>query len=313
MEGGVERRAVALDSSIENVLVEAGVRAAEQLKSSRPKLSAATLNKLTNAIPLLFGVLAFAAMCTTSGMIALSVLVVLPTAFRIWVVVHTVATSSNTNRNLSSRDESDDELPMYSVIAALHREAAVVDQLLSAIERLDYPSEKLDVIVAVEADDHGTRAAITARKHRIPIVVVPVAPAALRTKPKALNVALPFARGAFTVIYDAEDRPERNQLRRALQAFRSAGNDLACVQARLCTDTKMSLALTLFQRRVCRAFRHFSSKARGTRLAVTARRVVEPFPHSDAARSRRLGSSQCHRGRRSRYAARPFRLPIGCD
>ena len=240
MEGCAERRAIALDSSIENVLVEAGVRAAEQLKSSRPKLSAATLNKLTNAIPLLFGVLAFAAMCTTSGMIALSVLVVLPTAFRIWVVVHTVATSSNTNRNLSPRDESDDELPMYSVIAALHREAAVVDQLLSAIERLDYPAEKLDVIVAVEADDHGTRAAITARKHRIPIVVVPVAPAALRTKPKALNVALPFARGVFTVIYDAEDRPERNQLRRALQAFRSAGNDLACVQARLCTDTKMT-------------------------------------------------------------------------
>ena len=240
MEGCAERRAIALDSSIENVLVEAGVRAAEQLKSSRPKLSAATLNKLTNAIPLLFGVLAFAAMCTTSGMIVLSVLVVLPTAFRIWVVVHTVATSSNTNRNLSPRDESDDELPMYSVIAALHREAAVVDQLLSAIERLDYPTEKLDVIVAVEADDHGTRAAITARKHRIPIVVVPVAPAALRTKPKALNVALPFARGVFTVIYDAEDRPERNQLRRALQAFRSAGNDLACVQARLCTDTKMT-------------------------------------------------------------------------
>lgn len=240
MEGCAERRAIALDSSIENVLVEAGVRAAEHLKSSRPKLSAATLNKLTNAIPLLFGVLAFAAMCTTSGMIALSVLVVLPTAFRIWVVVHTVATSSNTNRNLSPRDESDDELPMYSVIAALHREAAVVDQLLSAIERLDYPTEKLDVILAVEADDHGTRAAITARKHRIPIVVVPVAPAALRTKPKALNVALPFARGAFIVIYDAEDRPERNQLRRALQAFRSAGNDLACVQARLCTDTKMT-------------------------------------------------------------------------
>jgi hypothetical protein len=240
MEGAVARRAVALDSSIENVLVEAGVRAAEQLKSSRPKLSAATLNKLTNALPLLFGVLAFVAMCTTSGMIALSVLVVLPTAFRIWVVVHTVAPSLNINRNLPSRDESNDELPMYSVIAALHREAAVVDQLLSAIERLDYPTEKLDVIVAVEADDHGTRAAITARKHHMPIVVVPVAPAALRTKPKALNVALPFARGAFTVIYDAEDRPERNQLRLALQAFRSAGNDLACVQARLCTDTKMT-------------------------------------------------------------------------
>ena len=100
----------------------------------------------------------------------------------------------------------------------------------------DYPAEKLDVIVAVEADDRATRAAIAARNSRLPITVIPVPAQGPRTKPKALNVALPFARGAFTVIYDAEDRPEPNQLRRALQAFRAGGDDLACVQARLCID-----------------------------------------------------------------------------
>src|SRR5262245_25167475 len=73
-----------------------------------------------------------------------------------------------------------------------------------------------------------------------PITVIPVPSCKPGTKPKALNVALPFARGTYTVIYDAEDRPERNQLRAALKAFRSAGNDLACVQARLCTDTQTS-------------------------------------------------------------------------
>jgi len=100
----------------------------------------------------------------------------------------------------------------------------------------DYPPEKLDIILAVEADDADTRAAIAARNTRIPIAVIPVAADGPRTKPKALNVALPFARGTFTVIYDAEDRPEPNQLRRALQAFRAGGDDLACVQARLCID-----------------------------------------------------------------------------
>ena len=100
----------------------------------------------------------------------------------------------------------------------------------------DYPAEKLDVIVAVEADDRDTRAAIAARNTRIPITVIPVPTEGPRTKPKALNVALPFARGTFTVIYDAEDRPESNQLRHALQAFRAGGDDLACVQARLCID-----------------------------------------------------------------------------
>ena len=65
----------------------------------------------------------------------------------------------------------------------------------------------------------------------VEIVVVP--DCAPRTKPKALNYALPLARGEFLVIYDAEDRPERDQLRRAFDAFRSGPPNLATVQARL--------------------------------------------------------------------------------
>jgi cellulose synthase/poly-beta-1,6-N-acetylglucosamine synthase-like glycosyltransferase len=127
-------------------------------------------------------------------------------------------------------------LPTYSIIAALYREAASVDGLLRAIERRDYPPEKLDVILAVEVDDEETQAAIAKRTSRMPVTVVTVPAAGPRTKPKALNVALPFARGTFTVIYDAEDRPEPDQLRHALEGFRAGGERLACVQARLCID-----------------------------------------------------------------------------
>ena len=130
----------------------------------------------------------------------------------------------------------DSALPVYSVIAALYREAKSVAGLLAAIERLDYPPEKLDVIIAVEADDGDTRAALAAIRTKFPISVIPVPPSGPRTKPKALNVALHFARGTFTVIYDAEDRPEPDQLRRALQAFLAGPASLACVQARLCID-----------------------------------------------------------------------------
>jgi len=229
-----QRRAAALDASLDQVLIAASARASEQLKTTWPKLSAATLHRLTHAIPILLGVLAFASIFATSSTIALFVIVVLPTVFRVGVVVHSKALSADCFVNPPFPDE---ELPVYTVILPLRAEARVVDQLLSGIERLDYPPEKLDVIITVEADDYCTRAAITARKHRIPITVIPVAPGKPRTKPKALNVALPLARGMFTVIYDAEDRPERNQLRLALRSFRAAANDLACVQARLCVDT----------------------------------------------------------------------------
>lgn len=52
------------------------------------------LNRLSTIIPLLLGVLAFLALITTSSMIVLFIIVVLPTAFRIWIVVHSLANSA---------------------------------------------------------------------------------------------------------------------------------------------------------------------------------------------------------------------------
>ena len=260
------RRAAALDGSIDHALIAASARASEQLKLSSPKLSAATLHSLSRAIPLLLGLLALAAVLNSSSVIVLSIIVVLPTAFRIWVIVHSVATVDPPRPSVLTAP--DEELPVYSIIAPLRGEATVVDQLLSAIERLNYPPERLDVIIAVEADDYDTRAAITARKHRIAITVIPVPPTAPGTKPKALNVALPFARGVFTVIYDAEDRPERNQLRIALKAFRSADSNLACVQARLCMDTRKSWLARYFTAEYAGHFDIFLPRLAALRLPL---------------------------------------------
>ncbi len=132
----------------------------------------------------------------------------------------------------------DDRLPVYTVIAALYREASSVASLMHAIGAFDYPREKLDVIVVIELDDLETRAAL-ARLGPMPHVQVLLAPAeGPRTKPKALNCALPFARGSFTAIFDAEDRPDPGQLRAALDAFRIQGADVACAQASLCIENQ---------------------------------------------------------------------------
>jgi glycosyltransferase XagB len=100
----------------------------------------------------------------------------------------------------------------------------------------DYPPEKLDVKLVVEADDNETRHALASSELGPPFSIVTAPPAGPRTKPKALNAALPFARGSFTVVYDAEDVPDPDQLRRALDVFRAADERLACVQASLTID-----------------------------------------------------------------------------
>jgi glycosyl transferase family 2 len=233
-----QRRAFALSASIGDVLAAAAIRASEGLKSTQPEFSAGTLSKLARRLPFLIGALAILATFSTYGSAALCILAVLPAAYRLLIV----GCGPWTAEFQKTRDSiaSDEGLPVYSIILPLHREAKVVDQLLSGIERLNYPAAKLDVIIIVEKDDHETHAAITARKHCVPVMIIPAPPVGPRTKPKALNIALEYARGEFTVIYDAEDRPDPNQLRRAIEGFRSGGPDLACLQARLCIDTNTS-------------------------------------------------------------------------
>lgn len=125
----------------------------------------------------------------------------------------------------------DADLPHYTVIAPLYREADVADELIAALERIDYPRDRLQVIVVLEADDHETRAAFAGPPSFIQVLVAP--PGEPRTKPRACNVALERARGEFVVIYDAEDRPHPMQLREAAARFAAAPSQLACLQAPL--------------------------------------------------------------------------------
>jgi hypothetical protein len=127
----------------------------------------------------------------------------------------------------------DAELPVYTILVPLYREANMLAPLTAALARLDYPAAKLDIKLILEAVDVETVS--VARGLDLPgnveIVVVPdLHP---RTKPRALNYALPLARGEYLVIYDAEDRPERDQLRKAIAAFQEGPPNLACLQAKL--------------------------------------------------------------------------------
>ncbi|NIX78175.1 glycosyltransferase family 2 protein [Microvirga terricola] len=130
----------------------------------------------------------------------------------------------------------DADLPVYRIIAALYREKNVAAKLVAALMRLDYPRAKLDVKLVLEADDKETLNALTATglPGFMEIIIAP--PGYPRTKPRALNVALSLARGAFTVIYDAEDVPESGQLRLAVASFAAQPPDVVCLQARLTID-----------------------------------------------------------------------------
>lgn len=127
----------------------------------------------------------------------------------------------------------DEELPRYTILVPLYREAAVVRTLLESLARLDYPSEKLEVLLLIEEDDEETFEAVKAARPRGNFFIVRIPASLPRTKPKACNVGLSVATGELLTIYDAEDLPERDQLKKAVVAFRKGDPDMVCVQAAL--------------------------------------------------------------------------------
>lgn len=128
---------------------------------------------------------------------------------------------------------ADAEWPRYTVLCPLYREAAVVPQFVKAMQALDYPTEKLQILFLTEEDDVETRRAIQSMNlpHHFRIVTVPEGEP--RTKPRACNYGLLETTGDYVVIYDAEDIPDPLQLKKAVLTFANHGSDLGCVQAKL--------------------------------------------------------------------------------
>ncbi|MCH8465051.1 MAG: glycosyltransferase [Roseinatronobacter sp.] len=120
--------------------------------------------------------------------------------------------------------------PIVSVLVPLYKEPRVVPRLINRLARLTWPPELLDILLVVEEHDHATRAALEV--HDMPrwmrVIVVPDAP--LKTKPRALNYAMLFARGTIIGVYDAEDAPDPDQLHRVVRCFHEGPETLACVQ-----------------------------------------------------------------------------------
>lgn len=125
------------------------------------------------------------------------------------------------------------ELPVYTVLVPAYQEPEVIARVMKFVDDLEYPRHKLDVKILLEADDAETIAAVRAVPALDHLSVVLVPPSTPRTKPKACNYGLTMARGELLTIYDAEDRPEPLQLRRAVVAFGRASEDTVCLQARL--------------------------------------------------------------------------------
>jgi cellulose synthase/poly-beta-1,6-N-acetylglucosamine synthase-like glycosyltransferase len=190
--------------------------------------------------------------CVVDLVVTVSILVSIITLFYVAAIIYRLVLFRASNRPGTTEVVSDEEaravpdweLPVYTVMIPAYREPEVISELIQRVSQFEYPPDRLDVKLLIEADDDVTIKAIEEAMpgDQFELVLVPAAEP--RTKPKALNYGLTLARGELVAIYDAEDEPEPLQLRRAAVAMRRLGPDVACIQAKLTYHNPMQNLIT---------------------------------------------------------------------
>ncbi len=113
------------------------------------------------------------------------------------------------------------EMPLISILIPTYREGQLISQLFDSLHKLNYPMNKLQVILALEPDDDETikalkeAAEVLIEENGLPLLVryrglvmeVVYNESGVKTKPAALNQALKKVRGSIVAVYDAEDQP----------------------------------------------------------------------------------------------------------
>ena len=139
-------------------------------------------------------------------------------------------------------------LPVYTILLPLYKEKpSTVRALFDALSQLDYPKHKLDALALIEAEDAHTRGAIETVGRPPWMRVLSLPPGIPRTKPRAMGIGLRHAKGTLVTVYDAEDKPDPGQLKKAVWAFEHADQSVACLQAKLCYyNPRQNLLTRLF-------------------------------------------------------------------
>jgi len=167
-------------------------------------------------------------------------------AHKIWLLIRGDAAPAHSLHSVSwpGQPTTASELPFYTVLVPLYHEGRMLPSLIENLKRIDYPRARIEILLLIEMDDEETQRAVD--DYQFPRYIRPLLmpPGQPRTKPRALNIALRQARGEFIVVYDAEDRPEPDQLRKAVAAMKALPSEVVCLQARLNFYNQRQSALT---------------------------------------------------------------------
>ena len=116
-------------------------------------------------------------------------------------------------------------LPAVSIVVAAHNEEGEISGLIESLRRLDYPRERLELVIVSDGSSDGTDACLERLRepwmqvHRLPTQ---------QGKASALNAGVAWARYPVLLLLDASTRPQPDTARLLLRHFADPRVGVVC-------------------------------------------------------------------------------------
>lgn len=141
-----------------------------------------------------------------------------------------------------SKVEKTVEFPRVSLIVPTKNEEFVIRRCLDGILNIDYPKDKLQVIVVDGKSTDGTFQTCTEFSEQYPEIIRVISEKTVKGKPAALNLALPYIDGDIVGVFDADSLPAKDVLRKAAYYFED--KDIMAIQGHTTSLNEKTNTLT---------------------------------------------------------------------
>jgi cellulose synthase/poly-beta-1,6-N-acetylglucosamine synthase-like glycosyltransferase len=149
----------------------------------------------------------------------------------------------NRRKHLSSSlNNRNTEFPKFSIIVPTRNEESVIRRCLDGIFTMDYPKDKIQVIVVDGKSEDNTLKICSEFSSKYPENVKVISEKTVKGKPAALNLALPYINGEIVCVFDADSFPEKEVLLKTASYFND--KKLIALQGRTTSLNEKYNALT---------------------------------------------------------------------
>jgi cellulose synthase/poly-beta-1,6-N-acetylglucosamine synthase-like glycosyltransferase len=145
-------------------------------------------------------------------------------------------------RKTSPNNNETTEFPTFSIIVPTKNEDAVISRCLNGLLDLDYPKNKMQIIIVDGNSTDRTSELCSEFSAKYPETFKIITEKQPKGKPAALNLALPYLTGEIVGVFDADSIPKKETLKKVATYF--SGEHIAAVQGRTTSANEKQNILT---------------------------------------------------------------------